>query len=327
MEEDLYKILNISENSSIDEIKKSYRKLSLIHHPDKPGGNEETFKKISNAYSILSDPQKKQDYDFNRTNPFTRQHSMGGFNGGVHGFHEDIIQQMFGGGGGLGGGIFNMMHGGGSMGMGPNVRVFHNGVPINIGSNGSINIGGGMNMGGMFIEKPPHILKTIQIPFEKIISDFVEPIEIERWFIENGNKIFETEVIYVPIPKGIDTNEVIILKNKGNYVNDNRSDVKITIVVINNTEFKRDGVNLIYNKQISLKEALTGFCFELKHINGKTYTLNNNEGNVIIPNYHKTIENLGLSRENYVGSLIVIFDIIFPSELSPEVIEKLKDVL
>ena len=43
--------------------------------------------------------------------------------------------------------------------------------------------------------------------------------------------------------------------------------------------------------------------------------------------YHKTIENLGLSRENYVGSLIVIFDIIFPSELSPEVIEKLKDVL
>ena len=52
---DLYKTLEISENASQDEIKKSYRKLSLKHHPDKNNGIDERFKEISEAYQILSD--------------------------------------------------------------------------------------------------------------------------------------------------------------------------------------------------------------------------------------------------------------------------------
>lgn len=324
-EEDLYKILNISENAPFEEIKKSYRKLSLTHHPDKNGGEDVIFKKISNAYSILSDPEKRQEYDFSKSNPFTRQPSMGGFGGGGgggRGFQDDILQHMFGGGGGR---LFNMMHGGGMMGgMGPNVRVFHNGVPINIGSNGSINIGG---LREMFQERPQDIVKTIEISIEKIVEDFVEPIEVERWYVENGNKIHENEVIYVSIPKGIDSNEVIILKNKGNRINDLCSDVKIVITIINNSEFKREGLNLIFHKKISLKEALCGFSFELNHINKKVYTLNNISGNIITPQYHKNIERLGLSRENFLGNLIIVFEVIFPDELSLENIEKLKEIL
>ena len=62
---DLYKVLEIDENASEDEIKKSYRSLSLKHHPDR-GGDGETFKKINEAYQHLSDPQLKRQYDISR---------------------------------------------------------------------------------------------------------------------------------------------------------------------------------------------------------------------------------------------------------------------
>ena len=57
--ENLYDILQVSKDASETEIKKAYRKLAIKHHPDK-GGDEETFKKISEAYGILSDKDKKR---------------------------------------------------------------------------------------------------------------------------------------------------------------------------------------------------------------------------------------------------------------------------
>lgn len=59
---DYYKILEINKQSSLEEIKKAYKKLAVKHHPDK-GGNPEEFKKISEAYQILSDPEKRRIYD------------------------------------------------------------------------------------------------------------------------------------------------------------------------------------------------------------------------------------------------------------------------
>ena len=56
--EDYYKVLGLNEKSSFNEIKNAYRRLSLQHHPDRPNGNEEQFKKISEAYEILSDDEK-----------------------------------------------------------------------------------------------------------------------------------------------------------------------------------------------------------------------------------------------------------------------------
>jgi len=67
--ENYYEILGVSENATSDEIKKSYRKLAMEHHPDK-GGNEEKFKKISEAYDVLSDENKRQQYNHQKNNPF-----------------------------------------------------------------------------------------------------------------------------------------------------------------------------------------------------------------------------------------------------------------
>jgi len=93
-----YQTLGIDRNASPDDIKKAYRKLAGVHHPDK-GGDTATFQKIQSAYETLSDPQKKQEYD--NPNPFGQGGGPGGFhfttNGG--GFHMNINEmfgQMFG---------------------------------------------------------------------------------------------------------------------------------------------------------------------------------------------------------------------------------------
>lgn len=96
---DHYSTLGVSKNATPDEIKKAYRKLANIHHPDK-GGDNAAFQKLQEAYSTLSDPQKKAQYD----NP---QPQMHGFhpNGGGFNFHfgdhfggapfQDIMNEMF----------------------------------------------------------------------------------------------------------------------------------------------------------------------------------------------------------------------------------------
>jgi molecular chaperone DnaJ len=73
--ENFYQVLGVDENATQDDIKKSYRKKAIEHHPDK-GGNEETFKKISEAYDVLGNEDKRRQYDNQKNNPF------GGFGGG-----------------------------------------------------------------------------------------------------------------------------------------------------------------------------------------------------------------------------------------------------
>ena len=84
--ENYYQILGVQENTPIDEIKKKYRKLAMEHHPDK-GGDEEKFKKISEAYDILSDDNKRAQYDNQRRNPF-------GNMGGGHNPFEDLFNRF-----------------------------------------------------------------------------------------------------------------------------------------------------------------------------------------------------------------------------------------
>jgi DnaJ family protein B protein 4 len=315
MSDNFYKILGVSENATHDEIKKAYRSLSLKFHPDRNPSTEATelYKKINEAYAILGDEQKRRQYEMERQNPFMKMGDMGGMGSEV----DEIIKAFFGGSGmpfGMrmaGMGSNPEMFGG--MGMpGSQFHVFHNGRPVNV------------NM----MNKPSPIVKNIIIDIEQVFSGCTIPIEIERWIHDNNMKICETETLYVSIPKGIDDGEIIIIKDKGNIMNEScKGDVKLFIKVVNNTDIKRIGLDLIYEKKITLKEALCGFSFEIKYINGKMYTLNNTNGNIIIPGYKKIIPNMGLTRENNTGNLVVIFHIDFPEKLTEKQVNELKIIL
>ena len=316
MSDDYYKLLDIEETATMEDIKKSYRRLSLKHHPDRNQNSAQSvdlFQKLSSAYETLSDPEKRKGYDFTRKSPFGANNIP--FGGGpVDQMFADLFQNMgMAGGGGIK--IDPSMFGAGMFPPfppGANFQIFRNGVPVNPNA----------------IQKPSQIIKTITINMKMVFTGGSVPLEVERWIMDNNIKSFEKITYYVDIFKGIDENEVIVLENKGNVVNDSvKGDVKVFIKIINDSEFLREGLDLILHKDISLKDAICGFDFDFKYLNDKVYTINNNEGNVIPPEYKKVIEGLGLSRETHTGNLIVHFHINFPTEYSKEKLSVLRDIL
>jgi DnaJ-class molecular chaperone len=326
MSDPFYNILEVPETASIDDIKQSYRRLSMLYHPDKNKNNPDAtakFQKLSEAYETLGDQEKKTEYDAKRNNPFFK---MMGQNSPGHNSGHNPIDELFGnlfgvpfghmqsfGPGNTPFGPGNMPFGPGNMPFGPNVRIFHNGVPVN--PQGFVQ--------GM--QKPTPIIKNISVPIDKILTGTTIPVDIERWIIQDGNKMFENETVYVTVPKGIDEGEIIVLREKGNVVREDcKGDIKVFIKIENDTEFKRSGLDLFLDKTITVKEALCGFSFDLKYITGKTYTITNQSGNIISHGYSKTIPNMGFSRDNHTGNLIIVFNVKFPEKLTEEVMEQLK---
>ena len=104
-------------------------------------------------------------------------------------------------------------------------------------------------------------------------------------------------------------------------------DVKLIIKVENNTDFERNGIDLIYKKTISLKESLCGFNFTISYIDGREFIINNKIGNIIPPDFRKIINNLGMTRENATGDLIIIFNVEYPKTISNEILEKISLLL
>ena len=120
------------------------------------------------------------------------------------------------------------------------------------------------------------IIVNLTLNYNEAYNGCNKPIVIERKISVNNVIGYEKETLYVQIPRGIDNNEIITLVNKGNsYVANSvaYSNVKIIIILKPHELFERNGLDIIYIKTISLKDALLGFSFVLNHINNKNYNI------------------------------------------------------
>jgi len=312
-----YEVLGVGQNADENEIRKAYRSLSLKYHPDRNPSPDagEKFREINEANEILSDAQKRRQYD--------HELQFGGSMEGDMGDINNIFNMMFGGGMGFPG-----MPGFGIPGVrvhhmsgGPGVHIFHNGQQVH----------GFDPFEQMFqqMQKPQPIIKHVEITLEQAYAGSRISIDIEKSVIFNGLRSTEIQTIHIDVPKGIDNDEGVILRDQGNVVNEtNKGDLKIIFQIKNTTPFKRHGLDLHIQKTISLKEALCGFVVEIQHLNGKKIAMNNMVNSTVIkPNYKKIVPNLGMMREGKTGNLVIEFLVEFPESISPEVIEKLKEIL
>jgi DnaJ-class molecular chaperone len=171
-----------------------------------------------------------------------------------------------------------------------------------------------------FDSKPKTIFQTISISLLDAYKGCKLPINIKRWVYENNIQFDQEETIYIDIPKGVDNNEIITVKDKGNKISSsNKGDIEIKIIINNDTLFER--------KTITLKQSLCGFSFDIKYIDGREFRINNESGNIIPNDFRKTISQFGMQRDSHIGDLIIIFEVEFPKSLKLEQIDKLNAIL
>jgi len=293
-----YDVIGVSKDASESHIKKTYRKLSLQYHPDRNHSPdaEDKIREINEAYETIGDASRRKQYDMELSgNPFMQMYPMstGVPPQGV----DDLFSVLFGG----------------MMGN-PDIHVFQSQSPHMQSPNIHI--------------IPPIITISTTITIEEAYTGCNVPINIHRT-VRNGNTTqTETETYYIDIYQGIDDNEVITIEGKGNVVEGHKGDVKVVVSVKNDSEFVRRGLDLVYHKNISLKEALCGFSFNVDHIQGKRLAFNNNtNSSIITPNFEKKIANLGMIRGQTTGSLFVVFHIDFPTVMTATQIESLSEIL
>ena len=171
------------------------------------------------------------------------------------------------------------------------------------------------------------IIINLNITFEDSFNGANVPINIKRSIFNHNIFKYEEERIYIPLPKSIDNNEIIIINNKGNCINYKYSDIKIIIKLNEHQIFLRDGLNLIYFSNISFKQSLVGIDFNINHLNNKIYRITNSNREIIHHNTNIILRNLGFQRDSFNGNLIIKFKIDYPKTLSSETIQKLKEIL
>jgi len=318
-----YEVLGVEKNANSEEVKKAYRRLSLQYHPDRNKTPDAIgkFQKINDAHEILSDSQNRAKYDMQLKgmgNSFEQ-------NGTEFCDINNIFQAFMSGMSGMPGmpgmpgmqGMQGMPGMQGIPGM-PGIRVFNTNNPQ--GFAGHFN---------QQINKPPPIVRNVELTIEQSYNGGSFPIQINKWTLRNGVESEEIQTIYITLPPGIDENEMVILKDQGHQISENvKGDVKVNIKIKNESVFKREGINLTYKKTITLKEALCGFSFDLIHINKKTFTFNNKVNTTVIkPGQTKVIPLLGMIRQNQTGNLVITFDVLFPDTITKEETEKLREIL
>ena len=315
-----YETLGVSKTASMDEIKKAYRKLAVQHHPDK-GGNEETFKKISGAYEILSDEEKRRQYDLggqvpldsNFFNPFEL----------FKNFNINITPQ-------------NPRQ---SVKL-QDIKVF---IPVTLEN----------CVRGIVKELPvTYTTKCRCVTFcqecegygERLLNQqfgpFVQRVKSQciKCFgkgicypsdckeCENTRQREDRQLFKISIPQGVPDSWSIRLNGKGGIPikkNEEAGDLVIEVNVMEHHIFKREGNNLIFVHDVSLRDVLIGQTLEVD-VFGESVTVN--VSHIALDKKEILIKGKGVMWKESAGDLVIRLNISYPSKGLSEVDKKiLKD--
>ena len=296
---DYYEVLGVTKGASADEIKKAYRKLAVKYHPDKNPGNkeaEEKFKEAAEAYSVLSDADKKAKYD---------QFGHAGVDGaspdfsGGFGDLNDILNDLFGGGfsgfggfGGFGGGRQQRQQ---RVHRGRDIRVrvkltleeIANGVEKEISIEKSVpceDCGGRGAKNSSDVKTCPACNGTGQV--QRVVNSiFGQTVTYstcqqcggEGKIISNPCRtcggtglVRKRETIKVKIPAGVEAGMQLTIKGEGHAAKNNgiNGDLLVVIEEQEHPNLKREGNNLYYTKIISIPDAILGAEVEIPCLDG-----------------------------------------------------------
>ena len=348
---DYYEVLGVDKNASEEDIKKAYRKIAIKYHPDRNPGSkeaEEKFKEAAEAYDVLHDPQKRQQYDqFGFDGPMG---GFGGFNGG--GFSMDDIFSMFGdvfgGRGGFsgfsgfgGGGRQPAQHRGSDLRL--KVRLSLQEVATGVTKKFKVRKdvtcshchGTGAEDGsGTETCATCHgsgvVTRTTQSLFGMMQTQSVCPTcQGEGKIIKNkchechGTGIVKgDEVVEIKIPAGVAEGMVVNVPGKGNAAIHNGipGNIQVFIEEEPNSTFVRDGSNLIYNLLLDFPTAALGGTAEIPTVDGSKVKIKIEPGTQ--PGKTLRLRDKGLREvQGYgrdTGDLIVNISIYVPKELSKD---------
>ncbi len=308
---DYYSILGVPRNATQDEIKKAYRKLALKYHPDRNKGNpqaEERFKEINEAYAVLSDPEKRRQYDMFGAEGFhqrfTQEDIFRNFDFGSI-FSEfglggdDFISRIFGG---MGGGP----------GFGGQRRRCHQGSPFGYDFFSQ--------QGSPRPQKGQDVVIEITISLEESVQGAEKLITYQL----NGKQ----ERVSVKIPPGIEEGKKLRLAGKGQPSpwGGPPGDLYIKIRIAPHPVFRREKNDLYLKRHIKLSEALLGTEISVPTLNGKTLKLKVPPG--VQSHTKMRLKNQGIKSltNGRKGDMYVEIVVDIPKQLTPEqrkLVEKL----
>lgn len=323
----LYDLLGVAPSASEAELKKAYRKLALKYHPDKPTGDTEKFKEISEAFDILSDADKRQVYDDYGLEAARGNAPAGGAGPGGN---------PFGGGGGMGGGgpggfHFSSSGGGGGFSQADAFNIFSQMGGFGMGGGGGHDDFGGFGggsmpggfggmgggMGGHRRPEPDTVEMTLPVSLEELYTGATKKMKLNRKGI-NGTR--EQKIIEIAIKPGWKAGTKVNFANTGDYQPEcqARQTIKFTLQEKPHPVFKRDGNNLSMTVKLSFKESLCGFEKEVTTIDGRRILLL--RSNPVQPNTLTTYPGLGMpvsKSPGQRGDLEIVYKVDYPSLLTP----------
>ncbi len=309
MAQDYYKILGVEKSATADEIKKAYRKLAMKYHPDrvsedKKAEAEAKFKEISEAYAVLSDDKKRQQYDTFGSDNFSQHYSQQDI---FNGFDFSSLGDIFGGQG-FSGDIFSKLFGG--MGGGGSRRV-----NINFGDGtGSIfsSFGGqgftGQQGGGRYSAPDSPTTASLTISFEEAALGTEKSLSISAAGERPKN-------IKVKIPAGIESGQKLRVKGSGG-----RQDIYLEIKVNNSPIFTREGQNVRVMVRASVWDLILGGGVEVPLIGAEGRRIKIKAGTK--PGTVMRLAGLGIApKSSNPGDLLVTIEAAIPDNLSAEELE------